>query len=335
MKIFSKYIGGLHFFKQRTNLFSFKPNFLKFQINFFCLKKDDVDIETVINKLDSPNKIYEFFNIYYDTMPENDIAKLVKFFQKNYDLLELSDSKEMRTFIRNIFEISDNIKDVSNISVIIEFLIESLPVDTTNFIIALDKFIQKNFQLLLENNFKILTKYFSHLKTDVEKYYEVSWEFLSSSLEKHIEKYQFWDVIQILNDFLTMRHLNDQNLNLFTKVVTNKFKELSQLSYEEDSEEKLNISQSFYILKSLQKQLSEQKKDISKVSFTEENMTNISKILSITEEILKASGENDLERIYEEMTLEDKFRKDEYERFVKETFEKEELARRFNLKRGV
>ena len=334
MKIFAKNLG-LHLFKRKTSLFLIKPNFHKFQFNHFCLKKDDVDIETVINKLDSPDKIYEFFNIYYDTMPENDIAKLVNFFRKNYDIFELSDSKEMKTFIRNIFEISDNIKDVSNVSVIIEFLIESLPIDTTNFIIALDKFVQTNFQILLENNLKILTKYYSNLRTDVEKYYEVTWEFLSSSLEKHLEKYPFWDLIQILNDFLSMRHLNDQNVNLFTKVITDKYKELSHIRFEEDSEEMLNISQSFYISKSLYKQLSEHKKDISKISFTEENMINISKIISITEEILKASGVNDLERYYEEMTLEDKFRKDEYERYVKETVEKEELARRFNLKRGV
>lgn len=314
---------------------SFKPNFLKFQLNFFSQKKDDINIETVINNLDSSDKIFEFFNIYYDNMPEDDIVKLLRFFKNNYDISELSESKEMKTFHRNIFEISENIKEVSNLSLIIDFLIDSLPTDTNTFIIALDKFIQKNFDKLLENDFKILTKYYSSYTTDVEKYYQIVWEILSVSLEKYVENNTFWDVIQILNHFLTVQRIDNKSLTILSKVISDKFKELTQYNLKEESEELTNITKLFYIMRSIQKEILEEKKDVRNISYSEENLSRISKLIEISVEILKASGEVDVESLYEELSIDDKFNKDENDKLLKEYIEREELKRTMNTKRDV
>ena len=72
-----------------------------------------------------------------------------------------------------------------------------------NFIIALDKLIKNNFEVLLRNNMKILTKYYSHLTTDVEKYYEVTWEIISSTLDRNnnVTTHFSFDLLNLIISF--------------------------------------------------------------------------------------------------------------------------------------
>ena len=328
----------LKIFPKKKFSFSMKKSNLLFKLNLLSIKlfsqntiikNDDNEIEKVLCKIESNEKIFEFFNIYYETMPEDDLVKLIQHFKKKFTIHEISEMKQIRTFLRNIFEISENVKNINNLSIIIDFCIDTIPLDSNNFIIALDKLIKNNFEVLLRNNMKILTKYYSHLTTDVEKYYEVTWEIISSTLDKYLSSNSFYDLIHILHHYLISLKINDKIFQQITSLIVEKSKESDSFKLKENSDDLNAIIKLYYVMRTYYEQFSIKQEDTKTLSFNNENLSGMKVIYNLMGKILEENS-IDVNSLFEKMIIDEKIINDQFEKQIKDELEKRELSRMMN-----